>query len=51
MQVTLQGIRKACPRYGRLTDHEFLVGYACVRCDKIAGDVEAELVVVSGDHG
>ncbi|MBU0716641.1 MAG: hypothetical protein KJ749_00195 [Planctomycetes bacterium] len=48
MQATIHGVKKACPRCGKRTEHEFLVGFACVRCDKIVGDVEAEMVVVSG---
>jgi uncharacterized protein (DUF983 family) len=43
MQATLQGIKKACPRCGKLTDHEFLVGLECVKCDKLVGDDESRL--------
>lgn len=51
MHATLQGIRKARPRRGRPTEHEFLVGCACLRCDKIAGDAETEMAVVNERAG
>jgi len=51
MQATLQGIKKACPRCGKLTEHEFLVGFECVLCDKTRGDVHAEVATVRGHSG
>ncbi len=42
MEATSQGVRKMCPRCGRLTKQEFFVGFGCIRCDTIRGDAEVE---------
>jgi hypothetical protein len=36
---------------GRLEEPEEFIGCLCGRCDKIVGDVEVEMVVVSGEGG
>ena len=40
------GLKKACLRCGRLTKHEFLVGFEYIRCDTIMGEVEVELALI-----
>lgn len=44
----LDSIRRECSMCGRPQEPEEFIGCLCGRCDKIAGEVEAELVIVSG---
>ena len=40
-------MNRTCPICGRPREAEEFLGFACGRCDKIAGDVEAEVVILS----
>ncbi len=39
---------QTCSMCGRARESEELLGTACGRCEKIAGDVDAKMVDVSG---
>ena len=41
-------MKRTCPMCERPQEPGEFIGCLCGRCDKIVGDVEAELVIVSG---
>ena len=43
----MSSMKRTCQICGGPQEPEELAGCLCVRCDKIVGDVEAEMVVVS----
>ena len=43
---------ETCSMCGRVTEPDALLGPVCGRCDKLVGDVETEMVILSwqGSH-